>query len=92
MTTIETSSITSYTLVDADPNELDTAANVRDNVVITDDPDFIESIATHGVLQAISAVRRADGTLAVVDGQRRTFPRKWLCCVGACWRQACAGS
>lgn len=46
---------TSYTLIDADPNELDIAANVRDNFVITEDPDFIESIAQHGALQAIFA-------------------------------------
>ena len=64
---------TGYTLAAADPNELDTDANVRDGVVITDDPAFIESITAHGVLQAISAVRRADGTLAVIDGQRRTL-------------------
>ena len=71
MSITETASTTSRTLVDADPKDLDTTANVRDGVVITDDPGFIESIATHGVLQAISAVRRADGTLAVVDLQLR---------------------
>ncbi|OZC83449.1 hypothetical protein CH282_15985 [Rhodococcus sp. 06-418-1B] len=64
---------TGYTLVAADPNELDTAENVRDGVDILDDPAFVESITAHGVLQAISAVRRADGTLAVIDGQRRTL-------------------
>ncbi|MBY6414812.1 hypothetical protein HQ346_24865 [Rhodococcus sp. BP-252] len=68
MTIAETAPPTINTLVDADPHELDTTANVRDNVDITGDPVFIESVATHGVLQAISAVRRADGTLAVIDG------------------------
>lgn len=73
MTTTETSSPTGYTLVTINPNELDIADNVRDDVDITDDPAFIDSIAQHGVLQAVSAVRRADQTLSVVDGQRRTL-------------------
>ncbi|MDZ7931814.1 MAG: ParB N-terminal domain-containing protein [Rhodococcus sp. (in: high G+C Gram-positive bacteria)] len=64
---------TGYTLVHADPNELDITANVRDGVDITADPEFVASIAAHGVLQAVSAVRRADGTLVVHDGQRRTL-------------------
>lgn len=72
MTITETAPPTT-TLVEADPHQLDTTANVRDNVDITADPEFIESVATHGVLQAVSAVRRADGTLAVIDGQRRTL-------------------
>lgn len=73
MTTTTAPTTADYTLVSADPNELDIAANVRDGVDITDDPDFVASIAAHGVLQAVSAVRRADGTLAVHDGQRRTL-------------------
>lgn len=64
---------TGYTLVHADPNELDITDNVRDGVDITADPEFVASIAAHGVLQAVSAVRRADGTLVVHDGQRRTL-------------------
>ncbi|OAK54006.1 ParB/RepB/Spo0J family partition protein [Rhodococcoides kyotonense] len=64
---------TGYTLVAADPNELDITDNVRDGVDITANPDFVASIAAHGVLQAVSAVRRADGTLVVHDGQRRTL-------------------
>ncbi|OAK53829.1 ParB/RepB/Spo0J family partition protein [Rhodococcoides kyotonense] len=64
---------TGYSLIHADPATLDIAENVRDSVVITDNPDFIASIAAHGVLQAVSAVRRADGTLQIHDGQRRTL-------------------
>jgi ParB family chromosome partitioning protein len=64
---------TGYTLVEVDPNELDITANVRDGVDITADPEFVASIAAHGVLQAVSAVRRADGILVVHDGQRRTL-------------------
>ncbi|MEV8236976.1 ParB N-terminal domain-containing protein [Rhodococcus sp. NPDC077669] len=64
---------TGYTLVDADPHALDITANVRDGVDITADPEFVASIAAHGVLQAVSAVRRVDGTLVVHDGQRRTL-------------------
>ncbi|OZC42456.1 hypothetical protein CH286_25130 [Rhodococcus sp. WWJCD1] len=64
---------TGYTLVHVDPHELDITDNVRDGVDITADPEFVASIAAHGVLQAVSAVRRADGTLVVHDGQRRTL-------------------
>ncbi|MDJ0363225.1 ParB/Srx family N-terminal domain-containing protein [Rhodococcus sp. H29-C3] len=73
-TTATASTAPGYTLVEADPTTLDVAENVRDGVVITDDPDFIASIAAHGVQQAVSAVRRADGTLVLHDGQRRAFP------------------
>lgn len=64
---------TGYTLVDADPNELDITANVRTGVDITAAPEFIASITELGVRQAVLAVRRADGTLAVHDGQRRVL-------------------
>ncbi|MDV8078048.1 ParB/RepB/Spo0J family partition protein [Rhodococcus sp. IEGM 1370] len=64
---------TGYTLVDADPNELDITANVRTGVDITAAPEFIASITELGVRQAVLAVRRADGTLAVRDGQRRVL-------------------
>ncbi|WP_042940245.1 ParB/RepB/Spo0J family partition protein [Rhodococcus sp. AW25M09] len=71
MTTATAPTSTGYTLVHADPNELDISANVRTGVDITAAPDFIASIAELGVLQSVSAVRRADGTLSVRDGQRR---------------------
>ncbi|MCX6489395.1 MAG: ParB N-terminal domain-containing protein [Rhodococcus sp.] len=64
---------TGYTLVDADPNEIDITANVRTGVDITAAPEFIASITELGVRQAVLAVRRADGTLAVHDGQRRVL-------------------
>lgn len=73
MTTADITTTTDFVLVNADPYDLDVAANVRDEVTFTDDDPFVDSIAQHGVLQAISAVRRADGTLAVIDGQRRTL-------------------
>lgn len=73
MTTTASAPSSAYTLVEADPNELDIAANVRKGVDITAAPEFIASIAELGVLQSVSAVRRADGTLAVRDGQRRTL-------------------
>ncbi|OZC63590.1 hypothetical protein CH306_26365 [Rhodococcus sp. 15-725-2-2b] len=64
---------TGYTLVDVDPNELDISANVRTGVDITAAPEFIASITELGVRQAVLAVRRTDGTLAVHDGQRRVL-------------------
>lgn len=59
-----------------DPHALDIGANVRDQVDLSETPDFVESIRDHGVLEAISAVQLADGQIVVRDGQRRTFPRK----------------
>jgi len=45
-------------------------ANVRD--VVTLDKEFLASVAEHGVLTPITAVRRGD-TVEVTDGQRRTL-------------------
>ncbi|WP_328810609.1 ParB/RepB/Spo0J family partition protein [Rhodococcus sp. NBC_00294] len=56
-----------------DPNVLDVADNVRDTVDLDQTPDFVASIREHGVLHPILTVRRGDGTLAVIDGQRRTL-------------------
>ncbi len=60
-------------LVRVDPTTLDVAENVRDSVDLAATPEFVASIREHGVLHPILAVRREDGTLAVVDGQRRTL-------------------
>ena len=56
-----------------DPHALDVADNVRDTVDLDQTPDFVASIREHGVLHPILTVRRGDGTLAVIDGQRRTL-------------------
>ncbi|MBY6709179.1 MULTISPECIES: ParB/RepB/Spo0J family partition protein [unclassified Rhodococcus (in: high G+C Gram-positive bacteria)] len=56
-----------------DPTTLDVADNVRDTVDLDRTPDFVASIREHGVLHPILTVRRGDGTLAVIDGQRRTL-------------------
>ncbi|KAF0956866.1 ParB/RepB/Spo0J family partition protein [Rhodococcus sp. T7] len=56
-----------------DPHALDIGANVRDQVDLSETPDFVESIRDHGVLEAISAVQLADGQIVVRDGQRRTL-------------------
>lgn len=56
-----------------DPSVLDVADNVRDTVNLDATPEFVASIREHGVLHPILAVRRGDGTLAVIDGQRRTL-------------------
>lgn len=55
------------------PDALDIGENVRDSVDLAQTPDFVESIRENGVLEAISAVRTADGTIVVRDGQRRTL-------------------
>src|SRR5690349_9089051 len=58
-------------LVHINPAELYLGDNVRTGASIG--VEFIESIALHGVLQPISAIRRDDGVLEVRDGQRRTL-------------------
>lgn len=59
------------TLEHIDPNTLDLGANVRDHV--EHDPEFTDSITEYGVLVPLTAVRNADGTITVREGQRRTL-------------------
>ncbi|OZF42085.1 ParB N-terminal domain-containing protein [Rhodococcus sp. 14-2470-1a] len=56
------------------PATLEVGPNVRDQVD-TESPEFralVDSIAVHGVLQAISAIRDGE-TVVVIDGQQRTL-------------------
>ncbi|PZU04724.1 MAG: hypothetical protein DI630_00005 [Gordonia sp. (in: high G+C Gram-positive bacteria)] len=59
-------------------------ANVRTDAAL--DKAFVASIAERGVILPVVATRDDDGTIRVRDGQRRTFPRKWRCCIDASWR------
>jgi ParB family chromosome partitioning protein len=68
-------------LVHLNPAEAEIEPNTRDTVDPAMLAELTESIREHGVLQAIKAVRYADGTIRVRDGQCRTFPRKSPCCV-----------
>ncbi|OZC62673.1 hypothetical protein CH267_00575 [Rhodococcus sp. 06-621-2] len=57
-----------------DPATLEVGPNVRDQVD-TDSAEFralVDSIALHGVLQAISAIRDGEN-IVVIDGQQRTL-------------------
>ncbi|MEL7978338.1 ParB/RepB/Spo0J family partition protein [Isoptericola sp. F-RaC21] len=54
-----------------DPSTLIVGANVRADADLT--PEFIGSIKQHGVIQAIRVRRDSDGTLTVLEGQRRTL-------------------
>lgn len=58
-------------LIHVDPAELVIGENIRTGVVITDTPEFVQSVAEQGVLSPITATRRPDGTLRIHDGQRR---------------------
>lgn len=58
-------------LLEVDPATLEIGDNVRTEASIG--KAFAASIATHGVLQPLTATRRADGTIVVRDGQRRTL-------------------
>lgn len=75
MTTIKAKAATAATalgtLEHIDPNTLDLGRNVRDHVEL--DPEFTASIADHGVLVPLTAVRAADGTITVREGQCRTL-------------------
>ncbi|MBE9924822.1 ParB N-terminal domain-containing protein [Cellulosimicrobium cellulans] len=53
-----------------DPRTLVVGVNVRADADLT--PEFVGSIKQHGVLQAVRARRAEDGTLVVLEGQRRT--------------------
>lgn len=54
-----------------DPRTLVVGVNVRADADLT--PEFVGSIKQHGVLQAVRARRAEDGTLVVLEGQRRTL-------------------
>ncbi|WP_264032401.1 ParB/RepB/Spo0J family partition protein [Cellulosimicrobium sp. SH8] len=54
-----------------DPRTLVVGVNVRADADLT--PAFVGSIKQHGVLQAVRARRAEDGTLVVLEGQRRTL-------------------
>ncbi len=73
MTSTDHTTTTATEFAMVDPNVLDVAANVRDTVDLDATPQFVASIREHGVLHPILTVRRGDGTLAVIDGQRRTL-------------------
>ncbi|MBC2644425.1 ParB/Srx family N-terminal domain-containing protein [Rhodococcus sp. 3A] len=71
-------------LIEVDPRTLDVGKNVRDQVDLEATPGFVASVREHGVLHPITANRREDGSLVVIDGQRRTFPGKSACCAFRC--------
>jgi ParB family chromosome partitioning protein len=73
MTATHTAPAAALEVAQLHPDALDIGENVRDSVDLAQTPDFVESIRENGVLEAISAVRTADGTIVVRDGQRRTL-------------------
>ncbi|WP_137875573.1 ParB N-terminal domain-containing protein [Rhodococcus sp. Q] len=60
-------------LLMVDPATLVIGDNVRTTVDLDQDPEFVQSIADHGVMHPILADLHSDGTVVVVDGQRRTL-------------------
>ena len=58
------------TLEMLDPATLTVDINVRKDAALT--PDFVASIAEHGVMEPVIAHRKDDGVLHVLMGQRRT--------------------
>ncbi len=66
-----TTPVAAGVLVHINPDDLYLGDNVRTEATIG--TAFETSIATHGVLQPISAIRHDDGSVEVRDGQRRTL-------------------
>ncbi|WP_072713682.1 ParB/RepB/Spo0J family partition protein [Rhodococcus rhodnii] len=60
-------------LVAADPHDIEIGTNVRDHVDLDVTPEFVDSIREHGVLHPVTAHRRDDGVLVLIDGQRRVL-------------------
>ena len=59
------------TLEHLDPTSLVVGDNVREYPNLN--KPFLDSIAEHGVLVPITAIRRDDGAVEVRNGQRRTM-------------------
>ncbi|MEU2004487.1 ParB/RepB/Spo0J family partition protein [Rhodococcus sp. NPDC019627] len=71
--TTDTATTAHAELVYLNPVEAEIEPNTRDSVDPVKLAELTESIREHGVLQAIKAVRYADGTIRVRDGQCRTL-------------------
>ena len=54
-----------------DPNAVVIDVNVRTDADL--EPEFLDSIAKLGVLEPVTALRLADGTISIRDGQLRTL-------------------
>jgi hypothetical protein len=78
------------TIEHLDPHSLEVGDNVREYANLN--KPFLDSIAEHGVLTEITAIRRPDGVVEVRNGQRRIFPGKSPCCLGRCWPRAEVGA
>jgi hypothetical protein len=64
------------TIEHLDPHNLEVGDNVREYANLN--KSFLDSIAEHGVLTPITAIRRADGVVEVRNGQRRTMAARKL--------------
>jgi ParB family transcriptional regulator, chromosome partitioning protein len=63
-------------LLHLDPTTIDIGENVRLDPRL--DRDFLASIEAHGVMAPVTAVRLADGSVTLRDGQRRTQAARQL--------------
>jgi ParB family transcriptional regulator, chromosome partitioning protein len=64
------------TIEHLDPHSLEVGDNVREYANLN--KPFLDSIAEHGVLTPITAIRRPDGVVEVRNGQRRTMAARKL--------------
>lgn len=70
MSHLTTPAGTAGVLEHLDPNAVVVGANVRDDSIDLG-KDFLASLTEHGVLVPLTAVRDADGSVRVLNGQRR---------------------
>lgn len=65
--------ITGETYLRMHPDAIDIGRNARISNILPLDPEFLESVRTHGVITPVTATRLADGAIVLRDGQRRTL-------------------
>lgn len=70
MTTVDTTATTG-TIAEVDPRVIVLDANVRTDAHL--DKGFVASIREHGVMQPVVGYQAEDGTIHVLQGQRRTL-------------------
>ncbi|MFV9455000.1 ParB/RepB/Spo0J family partition protein [Rhodococcus sp. NM-2] len=73
VTNLRTTTNAAEELVHLHPDEIVLEPNARTTVDPDELAELTESLREHGVLLAIKAIRYADGTIRVRDGQRRTL-------------------
>src|SRR3546814_19661907 len=70
--------ITGETYLRMHPDAIDIGRNARISNILPLDPEFLESVRTHGVITPVTATRLAAGAIVLRDGQSRTLAAREL--------------